>query len=131
MAKADSVHSTPPTNTSRLQNIIDQEAERQASLAVVRQLRREAAAEIERLIAFMDASDTYVMTEREENGDEADASYPTSGAHVAHPMEDDEESDAAEEDDPAEYDDTGIGDVDGLMEQCPERFAHCDQRVEA
>jgi hypothetical protein len=125
MTQADCVFITPPTSTSRLQNIHEQEAARQASLEAVRRLRREAAAEIERLIAFMDASDTYVMTELEDDGDQDDASYPTSGAHCANPMEDDEDSD------PAEYDDTGIGDVDGLMEQFPERFAHCDVRVEA
>ena len=102
MTQADSVHSTPPTNTSRLQNIRQQEAARQASLAIVRKLRREAAAEIERLIAFMDRSDEYVIGELEDDGDQDDASYPISGVHCANPMEDDEDSDADEDSDPGE-----------------------------
>ena len=102
MTQADCVFITPPTDTSRLQNILEQEAARQASLAVVRRLRREAAAEIERLLAFMDASDTYVMTEREENGDEADASFLNSGSYAVYQNEDDEDSDPPEEDDALE-----------------------------
>ena len=65
MTQADCVFITPPTSTSRLQNIHEQEAARQAAIETVRRLRREAAAEIERLIDFMDRSDDYVMTERE------------------------------------------------------------------
>ena len=102
MTQADCVFITPPTDTSRLQNIHEQEAARQASIDLVRRLRREAAAEIERLISFMDASDTYVTTELEDDGDQNDASYPTSGAHCANPMEDDEDSDVDEDSDPAE-----------------------------
>jgi hypothetical protein len=70
MAKADSVHSTPPLNTSRLQNIHEQEAARQASLQLVRRLRREARDEIEKLIAFLDYSDDYAMTELEDAVDD-------------------------------------------------------------
>ena len=102
MTQADCVFITPPTDTSRLQNIVKQEAERQASIETLRLLRRHASAEIERLIAFMDASDTYVTTELEDDGDQADASYPESGIKVCSPMEDDEDSDAAEEDDAPE-----------------------------
>lgn len=43
---------------------------RGASLLTLSRLRREAAAEIERLIAFLDASDPYVMSEREEGADD-------------------------------------------------------------
>lgn len=43
---------------------------RGASLMTLSRLRREAAAEIERLLAFLDASDPYVMTEREEGADD-------------------------------------------------------------
>ena len=118
MAQADCVFITPPTDASRLQNIAEQEAARQASIALVRQLRREAGAEIERLLAFMDASDTYVMTELEDDGDQADASYPESGVKVCSPMEDDEDSDVDEDSDPAEESEpSGIGDYDGLLEQ--------------
>jgi hypothetical protein len=49
---------------------------------------------------------------------------------VCNPVEDDEEDDPAEDSDPAEETDSGIGDHDGLMEQCPEMFSHCDVRVE-
>jgi hypothetical protein len=36
---------------------------------VLKRLRREARAEIDRLIAFLDQSDTYVMNEREDDDD--------------------------------------------------------------
>ena len=65
MIQADCVYITPRTSTSRRQNIHEQEAVRQAALGTVRRLRREAAAEIKRLIDYMDQSDDYVMTERE------------------------------------------------------------------
>lgn len=70
MTQADSVLSTPPLSTSRLQNVLEQEAARQASLQLVRRLRREARDEIERLLTFLDASDDYVQTEREEAVDD-------------------------------------------------------------
>ena len=125
------VSSESSTTLCVLPHLLAQEAARQASLALVRKLRREARDEIAKLIELLDSTDEYVIGELEDDGDEADASYPTSGAHVANPMEDDEDSDADEDSDPGEYDDTGIGDADGLMEQCPERFAYCDVRVEA
>ena len=62
----------------------------------VARLRKEASAEIERLLAFMDASDPYANTELELNGDEDDASFPESGSRACSPMEDDEESDEPE-----------------------------------
>jgi len=37
------------------------------------------AAEIERLLAFMDASDPYASTELEDNNESGDASYPEGG----------------------------------------------------
>jgi hypothetical protein len=83
MTKTDSVLSTPPTNTSPilkanpplearaesvdsfpLQPAIGQR-ERAKALSDLARLREEASAEIERLIAFLDASDQYVMTEIE------------------------------------------------------------------
>jgi hypothetical protein len=46
----------------------------------------------------MDASDTYVMTEQEENGDAADACFLNSGSNAVHQNEDDEDSHDREED---------------------------------
>ena len=77
--------------------LLKQERDRQKALKKLARLRKEARDEIERLISFLDASDTYVMTEIEDDGDQNDASYPTSGAHCANPMEDDEDSDADED----------------------------------
>lgn len=47
-----------------------QELARQSSIRTLAKLRKEAAAEITRLIAFLDASDPYVMTEREDQVDD-------------------------------------------------------------
>ncbi|MCP3399920.1 hypothetical protein [Bradyrhizobium sp. CCGB20] len=47
-----------------------QELRRRMALSDLARLRKEASAEIERLIAFLDASDPYVMTEREEGVDD-------------------------------------------------------------
>ena len=82
--------------------LLKQERDRQKALKKLARLRKEARDQIERLLAFLDASDTYVTSELEDDGDQNDASYPTSGSHVANPMEDDECSDAAEEDDAGE-----------------------------
>jgi hypothetical protein len=71
--------------------LLQQERDRQTALKTIARLRREAAEEIEKLLNFLDASDQYVTTELENDGDQNDASYPTSGSHCAHPMEDDEE----------------------------------------
>lgn len=74
-----------------------QELRRQAALSDLARLRKEASAEIERLIAFLDASDDYVMGEQEINGDEQDASYPEGSARLlAHPNEDDEDDNCGE-----------------------------------
>jgi hypothetical protein len=62
----------------------------------VRKLREKAFAEIERLIAFLDASDGYTMDELEVNGDEADASFPEHSRFCAAPMEDDEDDGCSE-----------------------------------
>ncbi len=86
MDQADSVHSTPPTNTSAPlerpaepaqgleTGLAVQQRERERALRKLTRLRKKASAEIERLLAFLDQSDEYVMTEREleEEGDDAD-----------------------------------------------------------
>jgi hypothetical protein len=46
-----------------------QDRRRAATLSALVRLRKEASAEIHRLIAFLDASDPYVMTELEEEDD--------------------------------------------------------------
>jgi hypothetical protein len=94
MPKADRVHSTPPPSTSvrNSRRLAAQERRRQKALQRLAKLREEAAAEIERLLTFLDACDPYVMNELEDDGDEGDASYPEGGARMVAPMEDDEDS---------------------------------------
>ncbi|MGY4160484.1 hypothetical protein ACVINW_006326 [Bradyrhizobium sp. USDA 4461] len=47
-----------------------QQRERETTLHALARLRKEAAAEIDRLIAFLDASDPYVTTELEDQADD-------------------------------------------------------------
>jgi len=85
MTQADSVHSTPPTNTSAnnpsglaarsagspiSRGLARQQRERERALRRVAKLRLRASAEIERLLTFMDESDPYVVTELEEQVDD-------------------------------------------------------------
>jgi hypothetical protein len=68
MIQADSVLSTPPTNTSANNplGLARQQRERERALRRVAKLRRKASDEIDRLLAFLDASDPYVATELEQ-----------------------------------------------------------------
>ncbi|WP_028136325.1 hypothetical protein [Bradyrhizobium japonicum] len=70
MIEADRVHSTPRLSASSIPLLEDglavQQRERRAALRKLAALRKEATTEISRLIAFLDASDPYVMSEREE-----------------------------------------------------------------
>jgi hypothetical protein len=76
MTQADSVHSTPPTNTSALPaGLFWQQRQREKTLKKLAKLRTKAAEEIERLIAFLDQSDPYAMTEQ---GDQVD-DWPCDG----------------------------------------------------
>ncbi|WP_407166606.1 hypothetical protein [Bradyrhizobium sp. ORS 111] len=95
-----------------------QQRERKTALERLAKLRNEARAEIDRLIAFLDASDEYVMTERElddyEREDCFEDDEPDLGSldrasqtHWA----------AGGTDDLEEDNDSGIGDMDGLLEQ--------------
>ena len=85
-------------------------------LAHLMRLRDEAAAEVERLLAFLDDTDGDVDLEPYLTGYSDDM--------------DDREGDPA--DDRQEDDgECGIADLDGYMEQFPKLFAHCDQRVDA
>jgi hypothetical protein len=79
MIQADRVHSTPPTNTSANNSgrsarpagatitpgLARQQRERDKAIRRLFRLRQKAAAEIEKLIAFLDASDPYVASELE------------------------------------------------------------------
>jgi hypothetical protein len=66
----------------RLSGFALQEAKRVHALGALRRLRREARDEITRLIQFLDESDEYVMTEREEEADleEVDDTEPSLGS---------------------------------------------------
>ncbi|MCP1758040.1 hypothetical protein [Bradyrhizobium elkanii] len=103
---------------SILSGLAVQQRERETTLLRLRRLRKEASAEIERLIAFLDASDEYVMTERElDDSDREDC------------FEDDEPDlgsldratqthwSAGGSDDLEDDNDSGIGDMEGLLEQ--------------
>jgi hypothetical protein len=71
MTQADSVHSTPPINTSALPDgLARQERERERALRRVAKLREKASNEIEKLLSFLDASDPYAATELEEAVDD-------------------------------------------------------------
>ncbi|WP_092182149.1 hypothetical protein [Bradyrhizobium sp. cf659] len=110
-----------------------QERERQRALRRLARLRKEAEAEITRLIAFLDASDPYASTELEDQVDdgpcddnELDRDHsddePSLGALEGHADQDGVAWDATwqghgshdRELDPAE---AGIGDQAGLLEQ--------------
>ena len=88
---SDRVPGTPPTNTSADTPLEEtpaestrsletglaiQQRERETTLRDLARLRKEASAEIERLLVFMDASDPYASAELEENGDEDEDSDP-------------------------------------------------------
>ena len=57
-------------------NLQVQQQERELAIDIVRKLRAEARDEIDRLLAFLDQSDEYVMTEREPDGDEDEEGDP-------------------------------------------------------
>ncbi|MCC8961708.1 hypothetical protein H8A95_05080 [Bradyrhizobium sp. Pear76] len=96
-----------------------QQRERETTLQALARLRKEASAEIERLIAFLDASDEYVMTEREfddcEREDCFEDDEPDLGSLDCHHSQ--ERWAAGGSDDLEEDNDSGIGDWDGLLEQ--------------
>jgi hypothetical protein len=133
MTQANRVYITPPTNTSSHQPCLPppvggprevpysafaEAAQDRHPLAHLIRLRDEAAAEVERLLAFLDATDGDIDLEPYLTGWNGDGDN------------DDREGDPA--DDRQEDDgESGIADLDGYMEQCPERFAHCDVSVEA
>lgn len=95
MTKSDSVISTPPTNTSATNplGLARQQREREKALKRVAKLRRRASDEIERLLAFLDASDPYATSELEDSIDDG----PIDDSELDGPENhEDEESDPAE-----------------------------------
>lgn len=107
MTKADSVLGTPPTNTSahNPDGLARQQREREKALKRVAKLRRRASDEIERLLAFLDASDPYATSELEDAIDDG-------------PIDDNEldgpENGEDEDSDPAE---PALGSLDGQSDQ--------------
>ncbi len=148
MPKADSVHSTPPLNTSAnnpsggaekpqdslyLKTPITPEEAFQA----IGRLRKEARDEIDRLIRFLDETDNHMEREPDDEADDGDTE-PSLGSFDRMTDQskawrqqsgelcysaDAEQDDADHEDsDPAEESEaSGIGDQDGLDEQVPFR----------
>ena len=98
MTQADSVHSTPPLNTSATNPTagldwldIAADAKPADIFRAIGRLRKEAKDEIDRLIRFLDETDNHM--ELEPNGDELDASWPERGPRpMASSSEDDEPS---------------------------------------
>jgi hypothetical protein len=100
-------------------------------LAHLMRLRDEAAAEVERLLAFLDATDG--CEDVELNGDEEEPNL--TGDIFAQPWTDECEGDCCEDEgaqcDDEGHEESGVADFDGYMEQCPALFQHCDVRVDA
>jgi hypothetical protein len=131
MTQADSVHSTPPLNTSANnppgapENPQDSRYFKtpitpEEIFKAIGRLRKEARDEIHRLIQFLDSSDNHMELEPEDEDDEAmrepslgslDRSIAQTrwGAGCC--------DDTEHEHDGREPDESGIGDYDGLMEQ--------------
>jgi len=104
----------PPVAIPRANQFYDATAraeEDRHPLRHLMRLRDEAAAEIERLLAFLDATDGDVDLE---------GSCEDEGAAC--------EDEGAQCDDEG-YEESGVADHDGYMEQHPQLFAHCDVRV--
>jgi hypothetical protein len=131
MAKADSVLSTPPLNTSANNPPGAPEKPRESLYSptdispeqvfqAIGRLRNEARDEIDRLIRFLDNTDNHMELEPEDESDDAEFE-PSLGsldrasnqARWAAGCADDTEH----EHDGREPDESGIGDYDGLLEQ--------------
>jgi hypothetical protein len=77
----ENVRELPAESTRAiLSGLAIQERERETSLQRLARLRKEASAEIDRLIAFLDQSDPYVMTELEEECEDEGAQCEDEGA---------------------------------------------------
>lgn len=150
MPKADSVHSTPPTNT--LISQVDATAPvatpepaiyyktpvtPEEAFQAIGRLRKEARDEIDRLIRFLDKTDDYVSREledsnddnphdeetddnREDNEDDG-LSEPSLGSSGDLHLNQERWSDGSRRDLEQDDSETGIADQDGLDEQVPSR----------
>ncbi|SEB95041.1 hypothetical protein [Bradyrhizobium erythrophlei] len=102
-----------------LSGLAVQQRERETTLQTLARLRKEAREEIARLIDFLDASDEYVMTEREQDDCEREDCFeddePDLGSLDSHHSQ--ERWAAGGTDDLEEDNDSGIADLDGLLEQ--------------
>ncbi|UQD96127.1 hypothetical protein [Bradyrhizobium japonicum] len=127
---ADRLRASKPAGLAR------QERRRQTALRRLAKLRAKASAEIVRLIAFLDASDTYVMSELEDQVDdgpiddtelepsvgpddlELDASdlEPSLGS-LDHNHGQERWAAGSRQDLELDGAESGIGDLDGLLEQ--------------
>ena len=106
------------------QALAQQQLKRIQSIQTLVRLRREAKAEISRLIEFLDASDNYVMTEFEDDAEleEVGDSEPSLGSFDRMLNQEKSYAQSFGEFIPsvdAEYDaaESGIADEDGLREQ--------------
>jgi hypothetical protein len=128
MTQADSVHSTPPTNTSAdttlrrparpadaaiAAGLAKQQRDRDRALKRVARLRKRAADEIERLLSFLDESDQYVMTEREDDNDQNDVSYPEGGPRTGFSLSNEDDEPSA--DDEPSLGSSGHGDAGAII----------------
>jgi hypothetical protein len=135
MTQADSVHSTPPTNTS-VHNVtagldwldVTADASPQDIFRAIGRLRKEARDEIDRLIRFLDETDNHMELEPEDEADDAeledddpaedDGSREPSLGSVGDVHFDQRRWAAGDRRDLERDDgDSGIGDHDGLLEQ--------------
>lgn len=151
---------TESDQDTRARNLAAQERRRQRALRRLAKLREKARAEIERLLTFLDASDIDPDLEptlslwtpcaapsRAAEADECeipDDDEPSLGSfdrmmdqtmstvvRLVEAEPDAELDDCDREDaDPAEESDTGVADLDGLMEQTGETYGRHGARVE-
>jgi hypothetical protein len=140
MDQADSVHSTPPLNTSANNPLGAPEKPRDSlyrktpitpeeAFQAIGRLRKDARDEIERLLNFLDATDNHMELEpdgtEDEDGDPAEFDIPDEDDDPAEPSLGSLDHHVSQErwgagsrrdleQDPAE---SGIADLDGLLEQ--------------
>ncbi|MGK7057088.1 hypothetical protein AB4853_11480 [Bradyrhizobium sp. 1050_B9_N1_2] len=127
-----------PADSTRaiLHGLAIQQRERARALGDLARLRKEASAEITRLIAFLDASDPYVMTELEDECEDEGAQCEGGGGEEGCEDEGADTNDrepslgsldhhhsqerwaaGGRRDLELDHAESGIGDLDGLLEQ--------------
>jgi hypothetical protein len=82
MRKATEELPAQPAGAANPAGLARQNRQRERALKRLRKLRIKAADEIEKLLSFLDASDEYVMTELEDDGDQNDAAFPEGGGRM-------------------------------------------------